>query len=336
MPGTDTFSLPPHAAVALAVPIEQLCARAGIALGGNWTTAEFFRLWTEAEDCTDDRAAGLRFGAGGIAGGYGVAGIVALHAPDLRAALAALGRYKRLTCPELVEVACEGEEVHVRYLWIQATGVVPRLLTDMTLAALYEMVRQGTDGKFAPRRVELARRPADTALLSEHFGCPVVFGADRDAMVFDRSALSARFVTADGATFSRVLTGLESRLNEGAGYSAIVGEVRLAIAGLLGEGRGAVVAAVARRLRVSARTLQRRLSVDGTNFQQQLAGVRRTLSHRFLAETDLDVVAVAMLLGFVELNSFTRTFRRWECTTPARWRAQYAKPQEPLSQGYLS
>ncbi|KAF1717186.1 hypothetical protein CSC75_19155 [Pseudoxanthomonas wuyuanensis] len=47
---------------------------------------------------------GLNFGAKGIASGYGVTSIVALHAPDFRTALTSLWRYKRLTCPELVEL----------------------------------------------------------------------------------------------------------------------------------------------------------------------------------------------------------------------------------------
>jgi hypothetical protein len=45
--------------------------------------------------------------------GYGVGAIVALHAADFRSALVALGRYKRLTCPELVEVEVEGDEAKV-------------------------------------------------------------------------------------------------------------------------------------------------------------------------------------------------------------------------------
>jgi len=31
-------------------------------------------------------------------------------------------------------------------------------------------------------------------------------------------------------------------------------------------------------------------------------------------------VAIAMLLGFAEPNSFVRAFRGWEQTTPLRWR----------------
>ena len=173
MAAPDTFTVSPLALARLGLPsVERLCERAGVAPSGALRTNEFFRLWRAAEEDIGDRGAGLRFGAEGIDRGYAVASIVALHAPDFRSALVALGRYKRLTCPELVEVEIEGDEAKVRYRWLQATGQVPRLLVDTTMAALLELARRGTAGRVAPVRVELARRPMDRALLSRHFGCP--------------------------------------------------------------------------------------------------------------------------------------------------------------------
>lgn len=317
-----TFQVSPRALADAGLSLERLCERAGIAPSTAWNTDDFFRLWSTADEMLGDRAAGLRFGAQGIARGHGVAALVALQAPDLRGALAALARYKRLTCPELVEVRVDGDEAAVRYRWLEATGAVPRLLVDTTMASLRELVRRGTDGRVAPIRVELARRAADRALLRGHFGCPVVFEALHDAMVFDRAALDAPFVTADGGAFASLVHGLEQRLAEGEGLTGLVGEVRVAIARQLSEGRPTSVAAVARRLGASVRTLQRRLGERDTSFQRQLDGVRRTAAGRLLANTALDDVAIALLLGFAEPNSFSRAFRTWEHTTPTRWRAQ--------------
>lgn len=298
--------------------------RAGLAVSQGWNTSDFFRLWTAADEYFGDPAAGLRFGAEGIARGYGVAGIVALHAPDLRRALVSLGRYKRLTCPELVEIEYAGDEAAVRYRWLQAAGTVPRLLVDTTMASLAELARQGTGGRVVPTRLELARRPGNETLLFRHFGCPILFGAAQDATVFARDALDVRFVTADGGAFARVLDGLERQIGQGQGFAPLAGELRVAIARQLSGGLPPSVPAIARRLGLSSRTLQRRLDENRTSFGQQLAAVRRTIAVRLLAATDLDTVAIAMLLGFVEPNSFVRAFRAWERTTPARWRERQA------------
>ena len=123
-----------------------------------------------------------------------------------------------------------------------------------------------------------------------------------------------------GGAFGLMLSNLEERLGQGEGFSPLVGEVRVTIARQLSEGRPPSIAAVARRLGASGRTLQRRLDACETSFQQQLASVRRTVANRLLANTKMDMVAIAMLLGFVEPNSFARAFRIWERTTPSRWR----------------
>lgn len=325
MPVPSTFSIPLPALAQAGLSLERLCERAGVAPAKAWITRDFFRLWAAADETLENRSAGLRFGAEGIARGHGVASIVALHAPDFRQALAALSRYKRLTCPELVEIEVEGDEATVRYRWLEATSEVPRLLVDTTLASLNELARQGAGGQVKPIRLELARRAMDRALLHRHFDCPIVFEASHDAMVFHRAALDAPFVTADGGAFARVVQGLESRLAEGDGHSGLVGELRVAIARQLGEGRRPSVAALARRLGVSSRTLQRRLGECKTSFQQQLDEVRHTTASRLLANTELDAVAIAMLLGFEEPNSFSRAFRAWEKTTPALWRERQAR-----------
>jgi AraC-like DNA-binding protein len=53
--------------------------------------------------------------------------------------------------------------------------------------------------------------------------------------------------------------------------------------------------------------------------------VRHRSARRLLAQTDLEASEVAFLLGFEEMNSFTRAFHDWEGTTPIRWRSKGAR-----------
>lgn len=64
-----------------------------------FSSRENFASWEAAEEEFRDPCACIRFGDEAIARGYGVAAIVALHAPNVRSAIAALSRYKSLTCP---------------------------------------------------------------------------------------------------------------------------------------------------------------------------------------------------------------------------------------------
>ncbi|WEK02977.1 MAG: AraC family transcriptional regulator ligand-binding domain-containing protein [Candidatus Devosia phytovorans] len=327
MTSPTTFSLPDKVFRSTNFPLALACNLAGVALSNAWTTDEFFRIWSAAETLLDSPDAGLRFGAHGIDRGYGIASIVALHAPDFRGALKTLSRYKRLTCPELVEVQSVGSETTVHYRWLAAMDAIPRLLVDTTMASLAALALRGTGDQVRPLRLELARRPALHTLLSEHFGCEIRFGAEHDVMVFETSTLDVPFVTANSGTFADVLQAMEGQLDARDGHAALALEVRTAIARQLSEGRETTVSAVSRRLNLSIRTLQRRLGETRTSFQAELAGARHVIANRLLANTQLDPVAIAMMIGFVEPNSFVRAYRNWENTTPQQWRRQHGANQ---------
>jgi AraC-like DNA-binding protein len=329
----DLISVPPRVLeclAALGVPVEGAVARAGLADGRatpvTITTEAFFAFWRAVDEMTDRRDLGLVLGAESPEAGYSVASAAALHARDLAEALKTLARYKRLTCPEAVEVEVDGGEACIRFHWVLATSEVPRLLVDSTFASFAALARRGTGGKVGPSRVELARRAADIRLLRSHFDCPVAFGAPVDRIVFEQRALSVPFVTADAQAFSRVVPGLEAELvRRSRAPRSLSDEVRVAIARDMSRGARPSVSDVAHRLHLSPRTLQRRLGEERTSYQEQLDQVRRTSACRMLANTELDPVDIAFLLGFAEPNSFSRAFRAWERTTPIRWRERSAR-----------
>src|SRR5262249_45974404 len=80
--------------------------------------------------------------------------------------------------------------------------------------------------------------------------------------------------------------------------------------------------AIANALKMSTRTLQRRLEAEGTSFQELVDAVRQELARVYVADPKYALGEVAYLLGFSEITAFTRAFKRWTGTTPSRWRAQ--------------
>ena len=72
----------------------------------------------------------------------------------------------------------------------------------------------------------------------------------------------------------------------------------------------------------------RELARRGTAGRPRLPSIeRRTTATRLFANTELDTVAIAMMLGFAEPNSFAHAFRAWERTTPLRWRERQTSDQ---------
>jgi len=80
----------------------------------------------------------------------------------------------------------------------------------------------------------------------------------------------------------------------------------------------------ARRLGVSTRTLQRRLTAAGTSFSELVAEVRLDTACHLLAESDLSLAAIATRLGYTGPSSFSRSFRRLMKIQPAVYRRQHA------------
>ena len=71
----------------------------------------------------------------------------------------------------------------------------------------------------------------------------------------------------------------------------------------------------------SARTFQRQLEEEGTNFSELLVDVRRSETLKRLKERNLTIASIATDLGYSDQATFTRAFRRWTGIPPSRFRA---------------
>lgn len=77
---------------------------------------------------------------------------------------------------------------------------------------------------------------------------------------------------------------------------------------------------VAKKLQVSARTLQRRLKEKNVCFNEVLDLTRQQYAQDYLLNTSAPLVDVASQLGFASSASFNRAFKRWFRETPNRFR----------------
>jgi AraC-like DNA-binding protein len=73
------------------------------------------------------------------------------------------------------------------------------------------------------------------------------------------------------------------------------------------------------------RTLSRRLAREGITFQQIADEIRFALARNLLADTELPLNQIAVVMKFSEPSAFTRAFRRWSGQSPSAWRAIHAR-----------
>jgi len=89
-----------------------------------------------------------------------------------------------------------------------------------------------------------------------------------------------------------------------------------------GDDAAPSLAEVARRLRVSQRTLVRKLGRRGASYRRLRDGHRRRRAAELLAGTSLSVAEIAERLGYDEPTNFARACRRWFGVSPRAYRGR--------------
>ena len=102
----------------------------------------------------------------------------------------------------------------------------------------------------------------------------------------------------------------------------IAGELKRKLADLMASGEANADAAC-RALKLSRRTLQRRLKAEKTSFQKVLQEVRAVLAVNYLSDERLKSLEIAMLLGYSNISTFTTAFKSWYDLPPAEYRQRF-------------
>lgn len=88
----------------------------------------------------------------------------------------------------------------------------------------------------------------------------------------------------------------------------------------LDRGESPVLDALATDLDLPPRTLQRRLDEAGFNFRKLVERVRLTQAMGYLQATDTPLAEIAAKLGFANVGTFHRAFKRWTGSAPGEVR----------------
>ena len=287
------------------------------------TTAQFFALWQAMEDLSGATDLWLRFIEATGAVGHQPMFVAACYASNYRDGLARIFRFKRFTMPERFRVDERGGEAAISKEWFHATSPEPAMSVDVSFGFMIGLGRTGTGQRFTPVRVELARPGPASEAQRDFFGCPIRFGAARDALVLKASDLDRPFPGHNAELLDVLMPALTDALAGLSAKSGFADRVKAVLKRGLASGRPDI-AHVARDLGVSGRTLQRRITEEGTTFRALVAEARQELGQHLLADPSADVAEVACLLGFQDTTSFYRAFRSWKGTTPNRWRERNA------------
>lgn len=165
-------------------------------------------------------------------------------------------------------------------------------------------------GAGAPLRATLPQKPPARAALEAILGCEVVAG-EKAALIF-----SAELLRNQNPTGADPIDRRAEDLPAPDDFSASVEHlIRLALLE-----RRPTIDYVRRRLALSARSLQRRLSAEGESFEAIRRRVLVAKAKALLAARDAPITRIAYELGYSDAAHFSRAFAAWTGESPRAWR----------------
>lgn len=315
------------AAADFGLATDPLIERAGLSkeavedVDGRVPVARLLQLWELAAAESGDPDYGLhvaeRFAAPHT---IHVIGFAARSAANLGEAIAIVGRFARVvnetTSFELVRgrslstLRVEPARPHRRW---------PRVYADVVLGGYARMGRF-----FTGEEVECAGAtfqhpaPASRGEYERTFGKNLVFGAKHNSISFPTRALDLPVRFADAS----LRDYLHGRATEMLARLPVAGAVRQRVRQTVAEclTEAPSLASVARRLGMSARTLQRGLRAEGVTFESIRDEVRREVALELIHERRLSMAEIAALVGYADASAFRAAFHRWTGRAPREMR----------------
>ncbi|AFV85943.1 MULTISPECIES: AraC family transcriptional regulator [Alteromonadales] len=175
-------------------------------------------------------------------------------------------------------------------------------------------------GKSIPLQ-QVKMRGAEPAHAAEYrfmFPCPITYGHDYDAFVFSEEEL-VNPVTQRAENlrehFKQAPLNWFTRQEFTPVYTRRVMDY-------LAEYREheASMQDIADSVNVSERTLRRKLTEEGTSFQEIKDKLRKNMAIYYLSQPDIPISTITNKLGFSEPAAFTRAFKQWTGQTPTLYR----------------
>jgi AraC-like DNA-binding protein len=278
------------------------------------------RLVTESVKATGCESFGLRVGANTKASSLGLTSLVSINSPTVRDALQVIvDTLKTSETGGTTFLDIRGGLASFGYA-VTALGVESvDQIVDGSIAIAHNIMRRLCGPAWRPNRVRLIRDPPrDGGPFAKFFEAPIDYAEPTGSLVFDAGTLDAP-VRDRNPEYAEILAPF---LEEAAANAPgdFLSTVKVVIRSQIGAG-ALSRDSICRALGFNARTFAHRLKAHGVTYSG-LADEAKCEAAQSLLRKDRRIAEIATILGFAEQSAFTRAFKAWSGTTPARWRAE--------------
>jgi AraC-like DNA-binding protein len=197
-------------------------------------------------------------------------------------------------------------------------------ICDASMAILVNAMRQFCGGHWRPDRVYLmSEPPADLNRFARFFAAPVEYRSAKARITFDSAMLDWPVKVQDPAYREILVPILEKAIESAKG--GFMPAVKLILHSNASDGR-LTRSEVSRALGVSVHVLSRRLKSAGVTFTNLAVQLNIERAQSLLLKGKR-IGEISSNLGFADVSSFTRAFKKRMGQSPSQWRRMQT-PQE--------
>jgi AraC-like DNA-binding protein len=256
---------------------------------------------------------------------YGMYGFAILCCPDFRKAMAFAELYHALAAPlatiEFTEKQGSASWVIEPNARAATDPQVYRFITEMQIGIHISLMRDVMGPAFTPEQISVAYPEAhDFGLPADQIGCPLNFTNRTNQITFRSAWLDRAANLGNKTTYPAVVALCDDLLTDLKSRIGVAGEIRALL--LRDITNAPTLAAIAKLLEISDRSLRRQLREQGISFRGLRDELRMQIALKYLRTTGLANEDIALALGFSDAANFRRAFRRWTNKSPSEIRGE--------------
>lgn len=284
------------------------------------------RLMKAAAVFTGDEHFGLHQGGVTEFADLGVLGYVMMHSRTVGEALSAYRRYNDILCSGFnMEWHVGDNDVVIRMiLQKQRAGEMSRHCVEDMTCSVYRLIGKLSNRTIELREVSFEHAPPDNlAPYEEAFSLMPLFRREQTYLRLSKDVLDYPVLYSDGRLlelFEHVARQTMEQLAQE--ISAKIGDRVMAWMRACLPVYFPTVSQTAEALGMSNRTLQHKLKLEGTSYNDLSIEVRKELAQEYLKKRGVTVGDIAYALHFSEPSAFQSAFKRWTGLTPGQYREQ--------------
>nr|WP_279052168.1 AraC family transcriptional regulator [Acinetobacter tandoii] len=286
------------------------------------TATQYFDFWNAIETVSGVENLPLKIGQMITVELFDPAIFACICSPNLTVALQRLSHFKRLIGPIALHPKVDENVLSLDIEFYEVDTEIPKSLILTELIFFTQLARICTRAQIIPKAIYLPELPNDIEKYQEFFGVTPQ-KSKGISIQFSKTDGERTFLTSNSTMWSFFEPNLKQSLAELDHSVATKEKVKAILLESLPAGLGNIDE-VAKRLALSKRTLQRLLEDENTNFKTILDDTRKALAEYYLKQSSISTSEISFLLGFQEVNSFSRAFKHWTGATPNTYRHQYS------------